>query len=100
MASGQAATAPRSTGARPAGARLQRACASCAKSPVACPECARKKLLQRHGTGAGGLPALTGSPALTQGGAPLPRALRSTLGPLFGSDFAQVPRLRVENWLD
>ncbi len=90
MASGQAATATQAAGGRPAGARLQRACASCAKAPVACPECARKKLLQRHGSGAGGPATFTGSPALTQGGAPLPPALRSRLGPLYGSDFAQV----------
>lgn len=86
-------------GAKPAaqGARLlQRACdcgaKSGAKSGGSCEACSKKKL-QRKATGdsgGGGAAALSVAPQLTQGGARLPQALRSTLGPLFGNDFGHV----------
>lgn len=87
VAPGRAAAA---AGAAPS-RLLQRACACAGKGP--CPECEKKKRLQRradpHVVHAAAPRAASPAP-VESGGVPLPAPLRARFAPLLGSDFGAV----------
>jgi hypothetical protein len=82
---------PANAGATPT--RLLQRCSCGGKSGGTCEACRKKKQMQRKAAGGSTLDLTESfdvSPSLTHGGTPVPDDLRASLGPLFGTDFADV----------